>query len=290
MSTIKEIFQTNIEFLEFVPGISAHLELKELNSSAISAKKQITSIITKDLWDIVKEEKTGATDAFKSLATAFGNLIMHKALVFDIISKRSSGNEAEVYKYEFESMRRQYIDNYYNSMDSLIEVFTSDENYSDKWKDTREYKLLSDLEIKDTSEFNSYYGIDMSYLFFHRSIPLQREVLLDGMNDIFAKAREDEAFTDRLKLALAQLVVALALSRFDIIELPPTIRNLFDDQKSSRAGGDEQNRILSLASELRANATGIIQAVELALSDHSSPDLVSDTSFNQETDKIYFIS
>ncbi len=290
MSTIKEIFHTNTEFIEFVPGISANLELTELNSSAISAKKQIVNIITKGLWDIVKDENVDNTEAFKSLATAFGNLIMHKALLFDIIANRRSGNDSDVYKYELESMRRQYIDNYYNAMDSLIEEFTSNDNYSDKWKNTREYKLLSNLEIKDTPEFNSYYGIDMSYLFFHRSIPLQREVLLDGLNDTFEKAREDEDLTERLKLALAQLVVALALSRFDIIELPPTIRNLFDDQKSSRAGGDEQNRILSLASDLRANATGIIQAVELALSDHSNPDLVSDTSFNRETDKIYFIS
>ena len=110
------------------------------------------------------------------------------------------------------------------------------------------------------------------------------------MKDIFEKSAEREDLTSKLKLALSQLVVALALSRFDIIELPSTIRSLFDEQKTSRSGSEEQNRIITLAAELRNNAISIITAVELALSDPVLPELVSDTSFNTPDDKIYLIS
>lgn len=287
MKSITYFFKNTAEFIKYVPGISANLELNELNSSAISARKQIRNIIDAQLWDKIEAELD--TEAKLYLTNAFGNLIMYKALVFDIVSKRMSGG-VEVYKHELEAMRRQYIDNYYNAMDSLIEELTTNDAYSASWQNTSQYKMISELKIQKTVEFHSFYGIDMSYLFFFRTIPLQREILLDGLNNLFTEVETKADLTNKLKLALAQLVVALALSRFDIIELPTSIRNLFDEQKAGRSGVDEQNRVLKLASELRSNATAIISAVELFTSEPESGNIDPDTIFNQEDDKIYLIS
>lgn len=287
MKAINDLFQNIAEFREMVPGISANLEFSELNSSAISARKQIRNIITSDLWDQIKSETD--SDAHLYLSNAFANLIMHKALIFDVIAKRMSGT-ADVYKHELETMRRQYIDNYYNAMDSLIQELSENSAYSEKWRASSDYKLIDELKIKTTAEFNSFYGIDMSYLFFFRSISIQREILLDGISDTFVKAVEREDLIKKLKLALSHLVVAMAITRFDIIELPATIRSLFDEQKTSRSGSDEQNRILALASELRGNAMNIVSGVELALSEPDTSDVVSETSMNREEDKIYLIS
>lgn len=287
MKAINDLFQNIAEFREMVPGISANLEFSELNSSAISARKQIRNIITSDLWDQIKSETD--SDAHLYLSNAFANLIMHKALIFDVIAKRMSGT-ADVYKHELETMRRQYIDNYYNAMDSLIQELSENSAYSEKWRASSDYKLIDELKIKTTAEFNSFYGIDMSYLFFFRSISIQREILLDGISDTFVKAVEREDLIKKLKLALSHLVVAMAITRFDIIELPATIRSLFDEQKTSRSGSDEQNRILALASELRSRAMNIVSGVELALSEPDTSDIVSETSMNREEDKIYLIS
>lgn len=287
MKAINDLFQNIAEFREMVPGISANLEFSELNSSAISARKQIRNIITSDLWDQIKSETD--SDAHLYLSNAFANLIMHKALIFDVIAKRMSGT-ADVYKHELETMRRQYIDNYFNAMDSLIQELSENSAYSEKWRASSDYKLIDELKIKTTAEFNSFYGIDMSYLFFFRSISIQREILLDGISDTFVKAVEREDLIKKLKLALSHLVVAMAITRFDIIELPATIRSLFDEQKTSRSGSDEQNRILALASELRGNAMNIVSGVELALSEPDTSDIVSETSMNREEDKIYLIS
>lgn len=289
MNAITDIFQNVAEFRKFVPGISANIEFSELNSSAITARKQIRDIITKDLWNLIKEESTADSDARMYLSIAFGNLILHKSLIFDIISKRTS-ESVDIYKQEYESMRRQYIDNYYNAMDSLIQELTENETYSTLWRETPDYKLLSELKIQGTAEFNSYYGIDMSYLFFFRTIPLQREILLDGLGDLFTAVTTRDDLTSKLKLALSHLVVALALSRFDIIELPSTIRSLFDDQRTTRSGSDEQNRVLRLSEDLRNNAKSIISAVELAITEPDESNLVTDTSFNESDDKIYLMS
>lgn len=287
MNAINDLFLNVAEFRKFVPGISANIEFTELNSSAIGARKQIQNIITNELWDLIKDQTDA--DARHYLCNAFGNLIMHKSLIFDIISKRTA-ESIDIYKQEYESMRRQYIDNYYNAMDSLIQELTENGIYSAKWKETSDYMLLSELKIQGTSELNSYYGIDMSYLFFFRTISLQREILLDGLGDLFDAVITRGDLVNKLKLALSHLVVALALSRFDIIELPATIRSLFDEQKTSRSGSDEQIRVLRLSEDLRNNAKSIISAVELAITEPEESNLVTDTSFNKTDDKIYLIS
>lgn len=287
MNAINDFFSNVATFRQVVSGVSANIEFSELNSSAISARKQICNIITKELWEEIRDDSTSDIQLY--LSNAFGNLIMHKALIFDVVANRVSG-QADVYKHELETMRRQYIDNYFNAMDSLIEELAVSEKYAKKWKATTDFNLIDELKIKTTTEFNSYYGIDMSFLFFFRTIPIQRELLLDGISDTFEKAAEREDLIKKLKLALSHLVVALALSRFDIIELPATIRSLFDEQKASRSGSDEQNRILKLAAELRGNAMNIVSAVELALSEPDTSGIVSQTSLNRPEDKIYLLS
>lgn len=286
MNPLNDFFSNIDELRIFVPYISARFEMSELGSSAIGARKQIRDIITREIWDKIKKETD--TDARMYLSNAFANLTMYKSIIFNVVATRVSGG-ADVYKSELETMRREYMDNYYSAMDSLIEELTENNNYQE-WENTPEYKLLSTLQIKTTGEFNSFYGIDMSFLFFFRTIPLQRELLLDGLGDVFKKAEDREDLVIKLKLALSHLVVALALSRFDIIELPATIRSLFDEQKASRNGKDEQGRILTLAAELRTKAMDTISAVELALSEPDNSNIVSETSFNRPDDKIFLLS
>lgn len=282
-----DLFTDIQHFRQHVPGVSADLEANELNSSAIAARKQIRNIITPALWNILKNEQE--SEAKDALTTAFGNFIMSKNVVFDAVAKRVSGG-ADIYKHEQETMRREYLDNYFNAMDTLLEILSTDETYSDTWKDTTYAKLIGELEITDTAELHSYYGIDMSFLFFFRTMSIQRELLLDGLADLFTEAKNDDQLIRKLKLALAQLIIAMALTRFDIIELPATIRSLFDEQKASRSGRDEQNRVLALASELQENAMGIVAAVQLALTAGDGEDIVSETSFNRPEDKIYLLS
>ena len=86
------------------------------------------------------------------------------------------------------------------------------------------------------------------------------------------------------------LVISAALSRFDIIEFPATIRSLFDEQKSSRNGTDERNGQLGLAVTLQSQAMEAIKAIDLALSEPESGNIDSTTSHNRKSDKIFLMS
>lgn len=287
MSILNEFFKDIADMRDYVSLVGSDLEFQELNSSAISARKEIRNIISPAIWDKLKDSDDSGPLTF--LKVAFGNLTMHKALIFTMIAKRLSGG-ADVYKYEIETMRRQYIDNYFNAMDSLIELLGSDERYKDDWMKLPSCKMIANLQVKSTSEMNSYYGIDMSYLFFFRTIPIQREVLDEKMSGYFQRASGRPELLPRLKRALVLEIVATALLRFDIIELPHTIRSLFDDQKISRSGNTEKTSLENLAGSLQQQASGIILAVEAALAEPSSGNIDSETSFNRESDKFFLMS
>lgn len=281
MNVLEALFKTIDEFRKYVPSVESNVTFSELNSSATSARKQIIVVLSPGVYDKVLQD-TGEKHA--ALLSAMGNLTLAKQLIFDVINRRKS--QIEVYKYELEAMRRSYIENYYNGMDTLIQLLDSDTSKENEWKASRYYKLLDTLKIKDTESFDFLYPIDLSYLFFFRIIPLQKEVLDEGMKGYFDRASANEDAVNMLLRALSKMTVAIALRRFDILEFPSTIRNLFEDSKANRSGKDEQNRMLSLSEQLATEVQSLLKDIDLMLSNNDSDTIDTESSYNTLDDKI----
>lgn len=281
MNVLEALFKTIDEFRKYVPSVESNVTFSELNSSATSARKQIIVVLSSDVYDHVLQD-TGEKHA--ALLSAMGNLTLAKQLIFDVINRRKS--QIEVYKYELEAMRRSYVENYYNGMDTLIQLLDSDTSKENKWKESRYYKLLDTLKIKDTESFDFLYPIDLSYLFFFRIIPLQKEALDEGMKGYFDRASTNEDAINMLLRALSKMTVGIALRRFDILEFPSTIRNLFEDSKASRSGRDEQNRMLFLSEQLSNEVQLLLRDVDLMLSNSDSETIDTESSSNNPDDKI----
>lgn len=281
MTVLEELFKTVDELRKYVPSVESNVSFAELNSSATSARKQIIVVLSGPVYSNVLKD-TGEKHA--ALLSAMGNLTLAKQLIFDVINRRKA--DIEVYKYELEAMRRSYIENYYNGMDTLIQLLDEDKSEENKWKESRYYKLLDALKIKDTESFDFLYPIDLSYLFFFRIIPLQKEVLDEGMKGYFDRASDNQDAINMLLRALSKMTVAIALRRFDILEFPSTIRNLFEDSKTSRSGRDEQNRMLSLSDQLSTEVQSLLKDVDLILSSNDSGAIDTESSFNTSEDKI----
>ena len=69
-----------------------------------------------------------------------------------------------------------------------------------------------------------------------------------------------------------------------------TIRNLFDDSKGFRHGSSEKTALEALAISLQSQAMEAIKAIDLALSEPTSGNIDSTTSYNRESDKIFLMS
>lgn len=280
MIILEELFKNLTEFRHYAPYSETNIEFKDLNSSASSARKQICIILSKEVYDIVLKRDGEIHDA---LLTAMANLTLAKQLVFDVVKQRKS--DVDIYKYEMEAMRRSYIENYFSGMDTLIQLLNKEDSL-EEWKNSRYCKLLSSLRIQTAEDFDFLYSIDLSYLFFFRIIPLQKEVLDEGMTGYFERVVDNQEMKDLLLHALAKSTIALALRRLDILEFPSTIRNLFDDSKTTRSGKDEQERMLALAEQLTGEAQSLLKNIDLMLSNNDSGIVDTETSFNTPDDKI----
>lgn len=282
MNVLEELFIDVAQFHLYSPYAESNMNFKDLASSAMSAIKQVQSVISPDIYKkIAAGEDNDEKDALRS---AVANLTLAKQLIFNVLSLRKS--DVDIYKNEQEQMRRAYRDNYYNAMDTLLQLLDSDE----EWKKTKTYKDLENLKLKTTYEFDASYPIDNSFLYFFRCVPIQQEALDDYVSGYYERLPEKDQ-TNRRKLdrCLAKITVALSLRRFDILEFPSTIHNLFEDSKVMRYGTQEQERMLTLSDDLMSQALESLKNIDLSLSGNTDVDIVTETSFNRPDDKIYLM-
>ena len=285
MNTIQQLFPNLATFMEYAPGVDANKALADYLPSARSAQKSIEAVISPNVFAaIVKSSQAELLDALRA---ALANRTLAAQLVFDAIARRKAGTD--VYKYEIEGMQRAYMENYFAAMDNLIQQLMSSKQAegtpAQLWRTARYGRLLEKCPIRQAEEFDAIYPIDMSYLFFFRTVPLQRECLDERLAPYFERAEDREKLRPMLLLALVKLTVAKALRRFDMLEFPPTIRNLFADNKAARQAQAESDNAVRLAASLEYEADKLLTDADLLL-DERTADACSLSQYNAPDDLI----
>ncbi|EFI47645.1 hypothetical protein [Segatella oris] len=293
-NVLVDIFKDFGTFSKYAPGVETNMDLNDLLSSGITARKRVETIITAEVFNAIVGNPDDAL--IEALRSAIANMTMASQLIFDSIKRRK--NQVDVYKYEIEGMKRSYMDNHYNAMDSIIQRLMSVEINSEDssspaaiWRKSRFYKIIDVCKIRTADEFDSIYPIDLSYFFFFRLLPLQKETLDERLSAYYDRLTDDnrERIEPILTLALVKKTVAKSLRRFDILEFPPTIRNLFDDSHASRSGKDEHDAALDLADRLDLEAEELISNADTLLATDASVDFCSNSAYNRPDDKIIML-
>lgn len=293
-NVLLDIFKDFGTFSKYAPGVETNMDLNDLLSSGVTARKRVEAIITAEVFNAIALNPDDAL--IESLRSAIANMTMASQLIFDSINRRK--NHVDVYKYEIEGMKRSYMDNYYNAMDTIIQQLMSVEVNSEDtnspaalWRKSRYYKIIDVCKIRTADEFDSIYPIDLSYFFFFRILPLQKETLDERLSAYYDRLTDDnrERIAPILTLALVKKTVAKSLRRFDILEFPTTIRNLFDDSHASRSGKDEHDAALDLADRLDLEAEELISNADTLLATDASVDFCSNSAYNLPDDKIIML-
>lgn len=290
MNILTQLFDSFSTFSLYAPGVETNMNLNDLNASSLTARKRIEAIISSSVFTAILKEDTNSP-LFEALRSAMANITMATQLVFDSINRRK--NDINVYKYELEAMRRAYMENYCNALDTILQLLINDQSptISTEWHKTSYFAILNECEIKTMAQFDMLYPIDASYLFFFRTIPLQKEALAEHLATYFAKLTPDNTQHLRpiLLLSLAKKTIAKALRRFDILEFPSTIHNLFDDNTANHSGKDEHDNSLALANYLDREAAELISTVDTLLSTDTTPDVSSYSAYNSPSDNIIML-
>ena len=285
MNYLSQLFQNLKELTKFAPGADGMTSLDDMEAAARSAHKRICTVITSAIYDEVVDH--GGDELKDPLRMAMANMTLYVQLTFDVINRRK--NDVDVYKYELEGMKRSYVENYYNAMDSLISQIAKagdESRLAELWKDSRYGKLIDACQVKTADEFDTIYPIDGSQLFFFRTLPIQKEVIDSRLGGYFEKSADNDRVTAMLRLILCKKVVATALRRFDILECPTTIRNLFDDSTVSGQRKDEREQAQSLADMLDREADELLDTVDTLLSADTHLDVSSMSAYNTPEDNI----
>nr|DAQ55435.1 MAG TPA: hypothetical protein [Caudoviricetes sp.] len=290
MNILVDIFKNFSTFSLYAPGAETNMDLNDLRSSGLTARKRIETVISRAVFDeLLKEEEN--SPLMEALRAAMANMTMANQIIFDSVNRRKG--EVNVYKYELEAMKRSYMENYCNAIDTLVQLLSepTEGDIAELWRKTPYFPILERCEIKTMDQMDSIYPIDASYLYFFRTIPLQKETLDEVMSIYFEKLTDDnrERIRPILLLALVKKTIAKSLRRFDILEFPSTIRNLFDDSHAARSGKDESSAIFALADRLDREAEELLSNADTLLSSESVSDFCSNSAYNHPDDNIIML-
>lgn len=290
MNILVDIFKNFSTFSLYAPGVETNMDLNDLRSSGLTARKRIETVISRAVFDELLKEKEDSP-LMEALRAAMANMTMANQIIFDSVNRRKS--EVNVYKYELEAMKRSYMENYCNAIDTLVQLLSepTEGAIAELWSKTPYFPILERCEIKTMDQMDSIYPIDASYLYFFRTVPLQKETLDEVMSVYFEKLTDDnrERIRPILLLALAKKIIAKSLRRFDILEFPPTIRNLFDDNKAFRHGSTEHTACIELADRLDREVEQLLLNVDTLLSTDTTADVSSYSAYNNPDDKIIML-
>lgn len=295
MNILIAVFNDFATFSKYATGVETNMDLNDLLSSGLTAKKRVETVITPSVFTALlqEEEDSPLSDALRS---AMANMTMATQLVFDSIYRRK--NDVNIYKYEIEAMKRSYMEGYANAMDSIIQILMNTEvadtdttSAAALWRKSSYYTILSGCQIRSTDGFDTIYPIDHSYLFFSRTLPLQKESLDERLGVYYSKITDENRsrIEPLLNLALAKKTIAKSLRRFDLLEFPPTIRNFFDESHISRSGKDERDGALALADRLDGEADTLIANIDTLLSTSGNADVSSYSAYNLPDDNIVML-
>ena len=289
-NVLVDIFKNFSTFSLYAPGVETNMDLNDLRSSGLTARKRIETVISRTVFDeLLKEEEN--SPLMEALRAAMANMTMANQIIFDSVNRRKG--EVNVYKYELEAMKRSYMENYCNSIDTLVQLLSepTEGEIAELWRKTPYFPILERCEIKTMDQMDSIYPIDASYLYFFRTVPLQKETLDEVMSVYFEKLTDDnrERIRPILLLALVKKTIAKSLRRFDILEFPSTIRNLFDDSHAARSGKDESSAIFALADRLDREAEELLSNADTLLSSESVSDFCSNSAYNHPDDNIIML-
>ena len=290
MNILVDIFKNFSTFSLYAPGVETNMDLNDLRSSGLTARKRIETVISRAVFEkLLKEEEN--SPLMEALRAAMANMTMAAQIIFDSVNRRKS--EVNVYKYELEAMKRSYMENYCNAIDTLVQLLSepTEGELAELWRKTPYFPILERCEIKTMDQMDSIYPIDASYLYFFRTVPLQKETLDEVMSIYFEKLTDDnrERIRPILLLVLVKKTIAKSLRRFDILEFPSTIRNLFDDSHAARSGKDESSAIFALADRLDREAEELLSNADTLLSSESVSDFCSNSAYNHPDDNIIML-
>ena len=273
------LFKDIADFRKYCDGLQADTEYRQLIPSIRSTASAISGIIGGRTLLAISELSEGS-DGLEYLKTAVATGTLYRYQIFDSVKK--NGSDASMYKYQHEEIKEHHISAHWLAMDELLTWLDSNPE-TGGYNESKTYHERQELPIKNAEEFDYYYGIDRSAYFFSKVQFLIRSVWQHKIKPMISGLEVNEKLQDMINRSLCYQVVAEAVMKFDVTELPRSIR--YDYNHEYTRGTSMQNRdklygdLMSQVSAWNESIENLVQIQKGATAIH--------TNINDENNKFY---
>jgi len=292
-----DLFNTTPDLRAYLPMIEAAKPLTELEFAFRQPEGKMKEIIGEATYNqIMAHYKGGTTVAILDKAVKYlqGALANLAGDVFFVMDAGERNDAKKLFKYQEDQQRAIFHDTANAEIGQLLTTLDSDTNTFSDWATTTFYTTRQLQIIKTHTEFGKYYSIDESAYFFSRVVFLMKEITIDKITPLIGAyadldAGTDAAIIDQVKKALAYLTMAMALRRFDFVELPKTIRNNVSDSKSRtiRTGGMEGAAVRRISEEIEVRGMGYLNVLSLMMEKKNTGTLEEPDEINDVDEPFY---
>ena len=273
------LFKDIADFRKYCDGLQADTEYRQLLPSIRSTAAAISGIIGGRTLLAISELSEGS-EGLEYLKTAVATGTLYRYQIFDSVKK--NGSDASMYKYQHEEIKGHHISAHWLAMDELLTWLDSNPE-TGGYNESKTYRERQELPIKNAEEFDYYYGIDRSAYFFSKVQFLIRSVWQHKIKPMISGLEVNEELQDMINRSLCYQVVAEAVMKFDVTELPRSIR--YDYNHEYTRGTSMQNRdklygdLMSQVSAWNESIENLVQIQKGATAIHMN--------INDENNKFY---
>lgn len=213
-------FKDTDELRRYVQGVDGSMSMETLKPAFMVARKAVADTVGDKVFDALVE--IADEPVFQAMRFAMANYAMYKHLIFWSVSR---GGDQQLYKYQYEEIKDEYISQFWAAMDTLL--LWLDSNPSTGGYDKGQlYQDRQQMPVRNAVEFDRYYGIDRSPYFYSKVLFLMRKIVQENVLPRTGDLSniDDESLLERIRRCLCWHVMAEAVMKFDLTELPRSIR------------------------------------------------------------------
>lgn len=275
------VFSDTDELRRYVQGVDGTMSLETLQPAFTLARKAVADTVGESVFEALAAELDAPV--YQAMRTAVANYAMFKHLIFWATSRGNT--DQQIYKYQYEEIKDEYITQFWAAMDTLL-LWLDGNPETGGYDQSGLYRERQTMPVRDALEFDRYYGIDRSPYFYSKVLFLMRKIVQENIlprtGDL--SKIEDESLLERIRRCLCWHVMAEAVMKFDLTELPRSTR--WDlTHEFTKTGSQMQVReklYASLMSEVEGWYTDIEEAIRLM---RGLSDRVANS--NEERNKYY---
>lgn len=277
----QDLYNDIADFRQYCEGMSANTTIAEMMPSIRVSVAEVISTITQTVFNEVATSDD-VDGQLSQLKTAVANRAMYHYQIFSSVGK--NGSDAKLYKYQHEEIKDHYVESYWHAMDTLLSWLDSDAG-PDVWKKCDKYTLRQLLPVRSASEFDYYFGIDSSSYFFSKIQYLLRMVWLQRIKPAIGSTELAGDFGDLVKRCLCYQTMAEAVIKFDVTELPRSIRYDYNHEYSKDSSMRDRDKLYS---DLMGDVSSWMDSISNIVKASSGATSI-DSDNNEEPNKFYLI-